>query len=95
MQETLNDLAAQKKENAETKDDDVTSDFAYRSATREIALNVKVSYNYCSMEKLLKYIQTYYFMNIKNYMTKNIIDDSLIPIFLFYFCIFLFYVFVR
>lgn len=42
VQETLKDLAVQKEENAEEKDKDITSDFAYRSATREIALNVKV-----------------------------------------------------
>lgn len=44
VQETLKDLAVQKEENAEEKDKDITSDFAYRSVTREIALNVKVSF---------------------------------------------------
>lgn len=46
MQETLQDLDAQKKENTEEKDGDVSSNFAYRSATREIAINVKVSSNH-------------------------------------------------
>jgi len=45
VQETLKDLAAKQKESAEKKND-VSSAFSYRSATREIALNVKVSFNY-------------------------------------------------
>lgn len=46
MEETLKDLSAQKKENAEEKSSDATAHFAYLAATREIALNVKVSLNH-------------------------------------------------
>lgn len=43
MQETLKDLSIQQKENAEEKYNDASSNFAYLSATREMALNLKVS----------------------------------------------------
>ncbi|KAL4107406.1 hypothetical protein QTP88_017749 [Uroleucon formosanum] len=41
VQETLKDLSTQQKENAEEKHNDASSNFAYLSATREIALNLK------------------------------------------------------
>jgi len=43
VQETLKDLSIQQKENAEEKYNDASSNFAYLSATREMALNLKVS----------------------------------------------------
>lgn len=43
MQETLKDLSTQQKENAEEKYNDASSNFAYLSARREMALNLKVS----------------------------------------------------
>lgn len=46
MQDTLKDLSIQKKENAEEKDNDASSHFAYLAATREMGLNVKVSLNH-------------------------------------------------
>lgn len=46
MQDILKDLAVQQKENFEEKDNDASANFAYLSATREIALNTKVSCNY-------------------------------------------------
>lgn len=46
MQETLSDLATQQKESFEEKNNDVSANFAYLSATREIALNIKVSLKY-------------------------------------------------
>lgn len=46
MQETLKDLAEQRKENAEGKDNDINSNFAYLSAIREIALNIKVGFTF-------------------------------------------------
>lgn len=46
MEETLKDLSAQQKENAEEKANDASSNFAYLAATREMALNVKVSLNH-------------------------------------------------
>jgi len=45
VQETLNDLSKLQKENAEEKNNDASSNFAYLSAKREIALNLKVSLN--------------------------------------------------
>lgn len=82
MQETLKDLNAQKQEHFETKDNDVTSDFEYRSAIREIDLNVKVSFNYFLIKKFVKCILTNYFMNKNNMMSTNITDISLILVFL-------------
>ncbi|XP_050424955.1 lysine-specific histone demethylase 1A [Adelges cooleyi] len=41
VQEVLKDLYAQQKENAETKDSDINSNFAYKAATRELAINIK------------------------------------------------------
>lgn len=46
MEETLKDLSAQKKESAEEKSSDASAHFAYLAATREIALNIKVSLNH-------------------------------------------------
>jgi len=45
VQETLKDLSTQQKENAEEKHNDASSNFAYLSATREMAINLKVSSN--------------------------------------------------
>lgn len=46
MQDILKDLSTQKKENAEEKCNDASSNFAYLSAKREIAINLKVSVYY-------------------------------------------------
>jgi hypothetical protein len=46
VQDILSDLATQQREGFEEKNNDVSANFAYLSATREIALNIKVSLNY-------------------------------------------------
>lgn len=46
MEETLKDLSAQKKESAKEKSTNDCAHFTYLAATREIALNVKVSLNH-------------------------------------------------
>lgn len=61
MQETIKDLAAQKKEYAEDKNNEMGLDFAYRSATREIALNIKVSFRYFMVTSRV-YIIIYLFL---------------------------------
>lgn len=43
IQELLKDLSTQQKENEEKKDSDVNANFAYRVASREININIKVS----------------------------------------------------
>lgn len=57
MEETLKDLSVQKKENAEVKSTDASAHFAYLAATREIALNVKVSLNHFMLKDRIQVIK--------------------------------------
>lgn len=45
LQEIILNLETFKTQNVQTKDNDISLNFAYRSATREVSLNIKVSIN--------------------------------------------------
>lgn len=53
VQEILTDLAAQKEEIVEENVNDASTSFAYRSATREIAINAKVSSNHFMVTNMI------------------------------------------